>query len=338
MVTDTVCQASLHAAESVLLFIAEREERRSLSLPLLFFKSLATLTKEQALKGISHDKLIYEAKELIHWMQDNIERDIQPENETQYISKQYRDLMKKTLQDDVRLETIALKHELQGYGFPCKVEGGGQYNKNQYYLELRPISEEARQSRQLERHAEIPEAYICYKEQKRKKGPFLARVLDGVGMKGWRLFLFLSMVILPLLIFSGLMLTPLLSIFFPSLKEIMFTFSIWGAMFLGAFFAFFGFIFRLVDKRVAMLPDWVSLSPEYWLLEYRPTKNDAGEYSHRKIALVHYIADCKECSGEVTVGKGGWHFPGRLVGRCNENPVEHVYTFDHVTRVGKPLR
>jgi hypothetical protein len=26
---------------------------------------------------------------------------------------------------------------------------------------------------------------------------------------------------------------------------------------------------------------------------------------------------------------------GRLVGRCSESPIEHEYTFDHKTKIGK---
>lgn len=341
MGADTACQASLDAAESVLLYLQEIRKRKSyLTLHEWLFLALAEKTKELATAEIASEDLLFDPEDLVEWLKQHSEKKIKADQESasDYISGKFSALMK-SLKDDVRVKDIALDNSLSCYGVPAKKLGGGKGNRNEYYLEPVFLTEDETVAfSEAQTAYPVPEMGIRYHEQKKKSGPLIARFLDGVDMKGWRLWLFLSMVIIPLLVFSGLMLSPALSLFVPKLKGALAGFMVVGAIFLGVFFVLFGFIFRLVDKRVAMLPDWVSLSPEYWLLEYRPMKNDAGEYSHRKIALVHYIADCKVCSGEVTVGKGGWHFPGRLVGRCNENPVEHVYTFDHVTRVGKPLR
>ena len=64
----------------------------------------------------------------------------------------------------------------------------------------------------------------------------------------------------------------------------------------------------------------------------------------RKIQLVSYWATCPVCKntplGNVRIGvrKGGKEFHNRLIGRCNESPTEHVFSFDHITKIGKPLR
>ncbi len=50
-----------------------------------------------------------------------------------------------------------------------------------------------------------------------------------------------------------------------------------------------------------------------------------------------YSAKCSICDGRVEVQGGGLQFPFRLVGRCIESPREHVFSFDHVTRTGRPL-
>ncbi len=341
MSTDTVCQASVDAAESVLVYLGEIRKRKSyLTLHEWLFMALAKKTKELASENVASEDLIFDPEDLVEWLVNHAEKKIAADRESasDYISGKFSSLVK-SLKDDVRLKDIALEEQLTCYGKPAKKLGGGKGNRNEYYLEPVALSEEESMAFSAAQAAyPLPDNGLRYHEQKQRRGPLIARLLDGVDVKGWRLWLFLSLVIVPLLIFSGVMLSPTLAMFLPTLAAPLGGFMVWGAAFLGVFFALFGFIFRLVDKRIAMLPDWVSLSADYWLLEYRPTKDDAGEYSHRKIALVHYIADCPVCSGVVTVGKGGWHFPGRLVGRCNENPVEHIFSFDHVTRVGKPLR
>lgn len=66
-----------------------------------------------------------------------------------------------------------------------------------------------------------------------------------------------------------------------------------------------------------------------------------AERSENKTTVYHLVkfsGECKLCGGRVTVGRGGLAAPGRLVGRCQGSPREHLYTFDHVTRVGMPLR
>jgi hypothetical protein len=64
----------------------------------------------------------------------------------------------------------------------------------------------------------------------------------------------------------------------------------------------------------------------------------------RRIQLVSYWATCPICKEElqrnvrIELKKGGKEFPNRLIGCCSESPTEHIYSFDRITRIGKPLR
>lgn len=53
--------------------------------------------------------------------------------------------------------------------------------------------------------------------------------------------------------------------------------------------------------------------------------------------LVRYTATCAVCAGEVRVLPGEPDFPRRMVGRCQQSPREHVFSFDRVTLLGGPL-
>jgi len=54
--------------------------------------------------------------------------------------------------------------------------------------------------------------------------------------------------------------------------------------------------------------------------------------------MATYTATYPRCDARVFVFSGGKEFVGRLIGRCKQSPREHVYSFDHFVRTGKPLR
>jgi len=53
--------------------------------------------------------------------------------------------------------------------------------------------------------------------------------------------------------------------------------------------------------------------------------------------LVRYTATCSVCAGEVHVLPGEPDFPRRMVGRCQQSPREHVFSFDRITLLGGAL-
>lgn len=54
-----------------------------------------------------------------------------------------------------------------------------------------------------------------------------------------------------------------------------------------------------------------------------------------------YVADCPICGDAgakcVSPAPGNIDYPGRIVGRCRRNPREHVFSFDHVTKLGRRI-
>lgn len=95
-----------------------------------------------------------------------------------------------------------------------------------------------------------------------------------------------------------------------------------------------GPLVRVIDRRITAAPWWMQDSLDSRLLEYRYPPRSAS----RSIKAVRYAAVCPLCQGRVVAKSGGFDFPGRVIGRCGNAPVEHVFSFDHVTRGGKPLR
>lgn len=58
----------------------------------------------------------------------------------------------------------------------------------------------------------------------------------------------------------------------------------------------------------------------------------------RVFSVVRHWGTCPVCSAEVDLADGGGAFPARLVGRCQDAPNEHVFSFDPVRLIGYPLR
>jgi hypothetical protein len=63
-----------------------------------------------------------------------------------------------------------------------------------------------------------------------------------------------------------------------------------------------------------------------------------SKLASRVFSLVRHWGICPVCAAEVDLASGGTAFPDRLIGRCHDAPLEHVFSFDPVRLVGEPLR
>lgn len=65
--------------------------------------------------------------------------------------------------------------------------------------------------------------------------------------------------------------------------------------------------------------------------------HSAADGPRKLLRFVRYTARCPSCNGTVDLMSGGPAFHGRIVGRCSDNPAEHVYSFSLTTRTGELL-
>lgn len=90
---------------------------------------------------------------------------------------------------------------------------------------------------------------------------------------------------------------------------------------------------RLLEDRVIIAPTFLQLAYTYeHVLLIRK------ESELKTLRMVRFTATCPLCGALVEVSKGSGPFSGRLVGKCADNPTEHLYSFDHVLRHGRWLR
>lgn len=95
---------------------------------------------------------------------------------------------------------------------------------------------------------------------------------------------------------------------------------------------------RLVDDRIIMASDSMVGFREFGacLELFRPEAREAG--APKKARMIKYAAQCPVCEAQVLLDAGEPDFPRRIVGRCQESPREHVFSFDRVTYRGHRLR
>ncbi len=95
---------------------------------------------------------------------------------------------------------------------------------------------------------------------------------------------------------------------------------------------------RLIDDRIIMASDLMVGFREFGVcLElFRPNVREVG--APKRARMIKYAAQCPVCAAQVLLDVGEPDFPRRIVGRCQESPREHVFSFDRVTRGGCRLR
>jgi hypothetical protein len=219
-----------------------------------------------------------------------------------------------------------------------RVEGGGTGNLTKFYIEWCKLADLAALNPQVKIDIRPHDGtthikYICEDIQ---DASLLAKVFaKGLLLNGWRRIFYIAALLIPLLIMLFISLIFVINVAF---------FNSPGKNHLGGFFSsliiFFSIyisiypMINLRTKGILLAPWWMQSVEEERLLEFRRPPRFEG----RSIKAVSYTSTCTFCQSKVTAKSGGIEFFGRIIGRCEESPVEHVFSFDHVTRQGKWLR
>ncbi|WAJ69735.1 hypothetical protein [Catenovulum adriaticum] len=199
---------------------------------------------------------------------------------------------------------------------------GGNGNASLRYLILKPINE-------IESfNIGDPITEIEYQLIQLPKLWWLPRILSSINLVGWNKWVYVSV---PALLFIEAYATLTLYMHF----HLYALGSIALLVFICNLVVFFPFrtYFSLTNSRVAIAPSWMV---PFKIREAQLVSIAEGE--HRKIEMRVYQSECPICGAEVDVVKGKGEFKKRLIGQCYEAGNEHIFSFDHVTKKGVPLR
>lgn len=95
---------------------------------------------------------------------------------------------------------------------------------------------------------------------------------------------------------------------------------------------------RLVDDHVVMASNSMVGFKEFGACLELFKPDGATSDTPKRARMVKYAATCPTCGAQVLLDQGEPDFPRRIVGRCQESPREHVFSFDRATRTGYRLR
>jgi hypothetical protein len=94
-------------------------------------------------------------------------------------------------------------------------------------------------------------------------------------------------------------------------------------------------LWKLPWQRLTVATDeLLALSQDFG--QFQLTRDKTGEGGGWFACVCHW-APCPICAARINIQEGAPSFPGRLVGRCGDEPREHVFSFDAVTLTGTLL-
>ncbi|MFT6471699.1 MAG: hypothetical protein ACJAZ4_002162 [Neptuniibacter pectenicola] len=210
--------------------------------------------------------------------------------------------------------------------------GGGAGNLTKYKIKLVPTSS----SSAVDKTA-LKEGYIGYTaEVSDTTNPFI-KLVDGLTAKGINFYVLVGTMTVAAMIgvfslWAWLYLISQQTTTFELLNTTM-NFG----LIVGGLYLFFSPVYYCITRRIIIAPFILSLEKNCSSqIEYAPTGelHDNGK-TVRQFKIISYVGKCLVCGGRVDVEKGEGRMSGRLVGRCSESPIEHEYTFDHKTKIGK---
>lgn len=265
-----------------------------------------------------------------------------PGNASNRISGIWGDWEKKSKERLIGLQDYAANRGLGFYPWPVKRgdSKGGAGRPTQYAIEAQPIAPQMLET-QVGVITGMPHADIHYIRETTPKPAWWASwfLSKEFHLTGWRRILFLTPAILMLIVGLGVFLVVWLTLShqqaIPPNRVLVLVATAAAA----GYFAWrmVSGVGRLGDKRIIMAPDILIGFREYGV-QLELTRINATPGVASRLGLVRYAATCPICGAKVQVGSGGREFHGRLVGRCQESPDEHVFSFDRVARSGNRLR
>lgn len=300
----------------------------------LYFLAKQTIKRVES--GDDLENIKFTSKEILKGIAPGSD-DTNPSNWLNPIFKKIDEKLRVSLEEP--LSNFAADKELDSFLWINKSTGGGKSNTSKYWLEPQALVQNTFRHK---KKFEPKDSEIKYAAIKNIEATFWAKLLLGknLSMSGWRKWIFILYPIFAvLLIIMGLYLiyvnwylspkpitTRDLSLIIGSI--------ICGWIALGIKNAHD----RFVDNGVVIASEWFLKYKEFGVLqELVSLFDDKNQFLRKEVRLVKYIARCSICDETVYLHKGEPEYRNRIIGRCKGNPVEHLFTFDKVTLIGKPL-
>ena len=109
-------------------------------------------------------------------------------------------------------------------------------------------------------------------------------------------------------------------------------------MYVTVFLLFFRYLIDALNNSITTLPDiMLPLSLKSAVLQYELKAPGRKEGRFKRLTIKVYKAKCPVCGYRVDIKSIGLPLRSRLIGICDNNPLEHRYSFDFTTQKGSKL-
>ena len=300
-------------------------------------KALSELTLRDLKNGKQANECAYNAYEINEQISGKFTKeDSDKRNANRYL----KDLSKQLpLHEDI-LKVRAKENNLTaipGYNFYSN-PGGGSGNYTTHCIT--PI--ELDESEQTILSEKLPEGAIKYYLETIDNLPGWIKWINNFELSEWRIKLIAGLMILALITGLGLYFLFIIVFLNSQSSGLEIVRSFVGTSFIGiTVFLPFRLLYLCISNRIISAP--ILLQPsdvtnaQIECFATNKTRESTGK-PIRTIRVVSYTSTCPLCNSRIEVESGGKEFYHRLIGRCIEAPIEHVYSFDRKLRIGWALR
>lgn len=254
------------------------------------------------------------------------------------LSGPWKALTERTLVDrEQGLQAYFSRHGLRQYLWPVKDKSsGGAGNPSMYYFEIREIAINENLGTPASPESPIKVDYIP--EVTPQPAWWVKWLLEeGFSLQGWRRWLLIGYGFTALLITALFVMMAWIVLAYSQNLTFQTTVTtiLSTSLVVWVGYSLMSPLVRLLDWRIIKAPEvLVSFREHNVLMELM--KEPEGDT--KRIRLVRYAGTCPICSAKVEIVDGKKEFPNRFVGRCEESPAEHVFSFDRMTLKGELLR
>lgn len=302
-------------------------------------KALADLTLTDLENGKEESECNYTAYDVLDTIQGT--KYSAEESKKPRANQYLKDLTKHLPSHNDMLKDIAMENGLTAipsYDFSAS-PGGGSGNYSTHFIT--PIELDVVDIPASEK---IPEGAIKYYLETIENLPTWIKWINNFELSEWRIKLMAGLMILALILGVGLYF--LFMIIFLNSKsgglEIFRSFVGTLGLCVAIFWPFrqlyLCLTMRIISAPILMQPSNIT-NAQIECFATEKIRESTGK-PIRKLRMVSYVSTCPhpKCNSRIEVENGGKEFHHRLIGRCLEAPLEHVYSFDRVLRIGRALR
>ena len=232
------------------------------------------------------------------------------------------------------INSEALRKGIRKRLVPVRING--EKNRVSYGIKIEELNEQELADANINEDENLSASNIInYRLAKLPRPNFLAKYFQKLTLDSRAFWVWMAIPVLPML---GMLIFFEYLLFSRAYSAL--AWFVLGAVVLYCLWLLISPFYRLSERKISMAPFWMlNLRTLNAQIEMRQ-KDKVGPLGKpiKELTFVVYEGECPICGGHVDIVQGKRQHKDRLIGRCANNGIEHIFSFDQVTKKGVPLR